>query len=134
MSKLKYFLSKGYLLEIATGTKYEIAYLVISGLLVLGVITYRIFLRIKGNRAEAMRSFDKIWFWGYLTLGLSGLFIWFSRNQALPIFSVRLLSLLWIAAVIISTAFIAYYFKTKIPKVLDKYYETKRKAKYLKRG
>jgi hypothetical protein len=80
-----------------------------------------------------MRGFDSVWFWGYLSIGLVGLFIWFSRTQALPLFSTRLISYLWVLSTIIFTIGLVVYFKKEIPKQIVKYTEQKRKAKYLKK-
>jgi hypothetical protein len=130
---LKSYFSWDFLYSPVSGSSYEKLYLFLSVFIIALTICYRIYLLIKGDRPAVLKRFDTIWFWGYLTLGLVGLFIWFSRTQALPLFSTRLISYLWVLAIIFFTIGLAVYFKKEIPKQIVKYTEQKRKAKYLKK-
>jgi len=127
------YLSNSYMLGVNTATKYELFYLVASGLLISFAGIFRLFIFIKGNRPKAYKTFDSFTFWGLLSLGIFGLFIYFSRTQELPIFSTRLISYLWIIGLVGYVGGLVYYLKKKLPSKVEKYYESKRKAKYLKR-
>lgn len=126
-----YFNSK-YLLEAVSGTNYEKYYLYVSLTVLVSVILFRIYISIKKNRPDAYRFFDKLWFWSYLSLGLFGVFIWFSRSQLLPLFSTRLVSYAWILSNLGLLGYLVYYFLKIIPGKLTTFYEKKRKSKYLK--
>jgi hypothetical protein len=129
----KYYFSWDFLYSPVSGSSYEKIYLFLSVFIITLVICYRLFLFIRGNRPLVYKKFDSIWFWGYLALGLSGLFIWFSRTQALPFFSTRLVSYLWILLLLVFSAWVIFYLKKEIPQKIVKYTEQKRKAKYLKK-
>jgi hypothetical protein len=119
------------LIETVSGTKYEVAYLYLPIALILGIISYRIFLYIKSGRPEVYKPFDRYWFWGYFTLALVGLVIWFARSQSLPLISTRLVSYTWLLSLLVYACFLAFYFLRIIPQKLTTYYETQRKKKYL---
>ncbi len=104
----------------------------LSVFILFAIIGYKIYLKIKGDRPKVYKKFDRIWFWGYLTTGVIGLFVWFSRTQNLPIFSTRFISYSFLLIFILFTAYLIYLFTEKTPKELNKYYEKKRKEKYLK--
>lgn len=132
MNRIKIFFSNDYLFTATTNTKFELFYLYFSIFILLMVIGYKMYLKFKGSRAKFYKKFDRMWFWGYLTLGISGLFIWFSRTQNLPMFSTRFVSYTYLLLVIFFTLYIVYLFSTKAPQELNIYYEKKRKEKYFK--
>lgn len=132
MNNFGVYFSSEYLLSIATGAKFEPFYLYFSCAIILVVLAVKIFFILRKNRIKAYKKFDSICFWGYLTEGILGLFIWFSRIQALTIFSTRLFSYLWLLSILSLTGYLAYYYLRVIPLEIDKHYEKKRKDKYLK--
>lgn len=132
IDKLKIFFSKDYLFSVSSGTKFENVYLYLAVFLILMAIGFIIFVRAKSSRMKIAKGFNKVWFWGYLTIGVIGLFIWFSRTQGLSIFSTRFVSYNWLLLIIIFSGYLTFLFKTKVPKEVSKYYEKKRKEKYLR--
>lgn len=126
------YISQNYLLTVISGSKFENYYLYFSIGLISLLITYRLFLFFRGNRPPIYKKFDVYWFWGYQALGISGIFIWFSRKESLPIFSTRIISYLWMMLIFGYTGFLIYYYIKKIPAKLVDFYEKKRKSKYLK--
>ena len=131
MNSLKTYLSTNYLASPVSGTKWELFYLIFACLIIFGAIGYRIFLRFKGSRPKAFKSFDKLWFWGAILFGLFGLFIYFSRTQGLPVFSTRMISYLWVLSVLAYSTFLIFNYRISIPEKLHNYYEGKRKSKYI---
>ena len=125
------YFSSDYLWTPTSGAKFEKYYLIVSLVILALAIFYRIYIFVRGNRPTVLKSFDRYLFWGYLSFGITGLFIWFSRSQTLPMFSTRLISYLWIASGIAYTIFLAFYWHKKVPQKLSKFYENKRKSKYL---
>lgn len=125
------YFSSDYLWTPASGAKFEKYYLAVSLAILALAIFYRIYIFVRGNRPEVLKSFDRYFFWGYLTFGLLGLFVYFSRTQSLPIFSTRAISWFWILCVITHTIFLAFYWRKQVPQKLAKFYENKRKSKYL---
>lgn len=125
------YLSNNYLLGVVSGTRFEAYYLYVSAAIVSLAILFRLFIYVKGGRAKAYYRFDRLWFYGYSLFGLFGLFIWFSRTQALSIFSTRIVSYLWLISLLGYTIYLIYYLVRIMPEKLVKYYEKKRKKKYL---
>lgn len=134
MQKLNYFFSKAYLFTTIQSSKYESLYLYLSLLLILAPIAIKIFLRVtkKNHPKEIYKTLDSLWFWISFSLGLAGLFVWFSRTQLLPIFSTRFISYLWILLIFVGAGAIFYYYKKNIPGLIEKYYKTTRKKRYLR--
>lgn len=128
---LRYYLSNDYLWTSTTGSKFEKYYLFSSLVILALAIGYRIYIFARGNRPEALRTFDRYFFCGCLTIGLLGLLIWFSRSQLLPVFSTRAISYLWIIGGLAYSVFLALYWRKKVPQKLARFYENKRKSKYL---
>jgi hypothetical protein len=128
------YLTKGYLLNPVTETRFDLIYLTLSITLIIAPVILRILIKFKfKNRPKKVyQFFDKLWFWTSLSLGFIGLFIWFSRTQSLPIFGTRLASYIFLIAIPISAGLIFWYFKAKIPQKLVTHYEKSRKKKYLK--
>jgi len=120
-----------YLLAVPAVSRYEVYYLYLSVFITTVVLFLKLLFR-KGKRSEAFRSFDKFWFWGYLAIGLSGLFIWFSRNQQLPTFGTRIVSYLWLGIVLVYAVFLLFYYLRFVTKAIESYHEKKRKERYLK--
>lgn len=129
--KVRYYLSQDYLWTSTTGAKFEKYYLFASTFLLVIAVIYRIFIFIRGNRPEVLKSFDRYVFWGLLCNSILGLFICFSRMQSLPIFSYRAISWAWVIGTIAYFIFLIIYWYKKVPQKLSKFYENKRKSKYL---
>lgn len=125
------YVTSGYLLEVASGTKYESFYLYFPIALVVGMVAWRIFLGVKGGRPVVFKRFDALWFWGYLSFALIGLLIYFSRTQGLPVLSTRLVSYIWLITILGYTGYLCFYLLKIIPGKLGDYYEKQRKKKYL---
>jgi hypothetical protein len=131
MNSIKGYLTTDYLFSPVSGSKLELFYLIVPAVLLLGAIGYRIYLMIRGNRSEAYRSFDRMWFWGSIIFGLFGLFLYFSRTQALPTFSTRTVSYLWLLSLLGYGTYLIFYFRSTVPDKLHDFYSKKRKSKYL---
>lgn len=125
------FFNPNYIFSAASGTTYEPWYLYLSLALIISPILFYAFFKFS-KRIAAYKAFDRYLIWGYLTLGLIGLFFWFSRNQGLPTFSIRLFSYLWLISIVGYDFFLLYYYKKRIPASITKHYEKTRKEKYLK--
>lgn len=132
MNSLKIYLSPEYLLSVTTGAKFEPFYLYFSAAIIFTALAAKLFFAIKKDRIKAYKKFDSIWFWGFLAEGFVGLFIWFSRIQALNFFSTRLFSYLWLLSIFLFAGYLIYYYIKVIPLEVDKHYEKKRKDKYLR--
>lgn len=132
-SFLSTYLSLNYLWTTTTGGKYEKFYLYFPIALIVAVFVYRIILFVRGNRPAVYKAFDSYMFWGYVSLALFGLWIYFVRTQGLPIFSTRLVSYLWLLSIVLYSFFLFLYFKKNLPEKLEKYTESARKARYLKK-
>lgn len=126
------YFTTDYLFTVVTGGKYERFYLYFPLALLAITLIARAYLFIKGNRPPVLKTFDRLWFWGGIVFSFLGLFIWFSRNQSLPMFSSRIVSYAWILIMILYAGYLFYFWKKKIPAELSKYYEKKRKTKYLR--
>ncbi|MDD3481110.1 MAG: hypothetical protein PHW75_02720 [Patescibacteria group bacterium] len=125
------YLSSDYLFEIASGTTYQEYYLYVAFALIALPIILKVYFTIRNERAP-YKSFDRLWFWGYLMIGVLGLFIWFSRDQGLPLFGTRLASYAWLSTIFIYLGYLLYYYKKKVTKDVVRHYEKSRKEKYLK--
>lgn len=132
-NQINLYLNREYFLSVATSTKLQLFYLLLPLLLLLLTFGTRFYIFIRGKRPAAYRQFDFFWFWGFLSFAVIGLFIYFSRLQELPIFSTRAISYLWIFLLLTFVGFLCGYYKIIIPGEIKKYYEAKRKAKYLKK-
>jgi hypothetical protein len=128
---LNTYIKSSYLYETAAGGKYEAFYLYLSVFLLVVILAVRIYLFLKKGRAGAYKRFDQLWFWGYFSLGLAGLFIWFSRTQLLPMFSTRIVSYLWLLGILVLKGYLIFYYFRILPARVTKYYEKARKTKYL---
>ena len=131
MNSIRAYLNTDYLFKPVTGSKLELFYLIFSALLIIVAIIYRLYILFKGGRAEVYRSFDRMWFWGALVFGLFGLFLYFSRTQALPTFSTRTVSYLWLLALLGYSTYLIFYFRATVPDKLHDFYAKKRKSKYM---
>jgi len=132
MNRIKMIFSPDYFLAVPKVSTFEIYYLYLSLFIIVSVIFCKFFFVVK-KRSSVYKKFDKRWFWGYLDLGMLGVFLWFSRNQELPIFGTRLASYLWLLVLFLYLGYLLYYFKKKAKPAIIKYQEKKRKEKYLKR-
>jgi hypothetical protein len=132
MNKLRTFLNPDYVFAVPQDSTYEVYFLYISILVILVVLFLKIFFRFK-KRSSVYSGFDRLWFWGYFILGLTGVFLWFSRNQQLPTFGTRFATYLWLNSLWIYALFIFYYYKKYVTKAVISHHEKKRKEKYLKR-
>jgi hypothetical protein len=79
------------------------------------------------------KSFDVQWFWGYFSLGLVGLFVYFSRDQRLPIFGTRIASYLFLTTTMFFSVYLFVYFQKVTKKHIARFVDKERKNKYLKR-
>ena len=131
MNSIRQYLTADYLLAPVSGSKLELFYLILPVVIILGALMYRLYLFITGGRSEVYRSFDRMWFWGALSFGIFGLFVYFSRTQALPTFSTRTVSYLWLLTLLGYFTYLIFYFRTTIPDKLHDFYDKKRKSKYL---
>ena len=131
MNSLKIYFSTNYLFTPVSGSKLELFYLIFSSTLIISAVIYRIYLFFKGGRSEVYRTFDRLWFWGALAFGLFGLFLYFSRTQALPTFSMRSVSYLWLLSLLGYATYLIFYFRSTVPDKLHDFYDKKRKSKYL---
>lgn len=131
MSRFLGIFNPEYLLAVPTLSKYEAYYLYLSIFILVVSLSLKLFFKIK-KRSEAFRDFDRFWFWGYLAIGLSGLFIWFSRSQQLPTFGTRLISYLWLGVVLVYALFLLFYYLKFVTKAIESYHEKKRKERYLR--
>lgn len=134
MQKISFFFSKEYLFATIQNSRFENLYLYLSLLLIVAPIILKIALAIwfKGRPKKIYKTFDSIWFWGFWTLGILGLFVWFSRTQLLPIFSTRFVSYLWLLLISVMAIWLFIYYKKRIPNLSEKYYKAARKKRYLK--
>lgn len=132
MNRIKSFFSSEYLLAVPQDSVYEIYFLYLSFLILITVIGAKIYFKFN-KRSEAYLDFDKRWFWGYLAIGLTGVFFWFTRNQKLPTFGTRIVSYLWLVSALLYSFYIYYYYQTKTKRNVLDFNEKKRKEKYLKR-
>lgn len=126
------YFKSDYLLRVAPETRFEPYFLFIALALIMIVITLKFLFKIKG-RSVAYKNFDRLWFWGYFTLSIIGLFLWFSRNQGLPFFGTRLVSYLWIISLFFFVVFLFLYFHKRTKKEIMAHLDRKRKEKYLKK-
>lgn len=131
MNRTNTYFSSQYLLSVATGSKFEFLYLSVSIFMIVLVVLAKLAIVFKKKRIKAYKSFDNIWFWGYFTQGLAGLFIWFSRTESLAFFSSRLVSYFWIILNFVLAGYLIYYYKNILPQKIEKHFEKSRKEKYL---
>lgn len=131
MSKLQSLFSTEYLLAVPETSKYEAYFLYLSLLVVVVALVLKIYFVLK-KRSKAFQSFDRLWFWGYLTIGFLGLFVWFSRNQQLPMLGARIISYFWFNTIWLYGLFLLYYYKKHAKRMATAHYEKARKEKYLK--
>lgn len=109
------------------GKLYLVFYLAVIFLAVGSIFFFR--YRLKKNAVT--RSFIKKVFWGNLVLGLVGLFLIFSRDQDLPIFSMRVLGFLNIALFISYNIYLFVHFKRILTKKLFEEKNRERIEKWL---
>lgn len=133
MNKIKYFFSPEYLFATNSQTKFQLVYLLISLGMIVVVIVARIALARGKETPKVLKGFYKLWTWGYILIGITGLFVWFSRTQALPVFSTRIISYIWILILVAFSGYVLWYGRTQLERGLTKYHEQQRKAKYLKK-
>jgi hypothetical protein len=131
MMNFKSLLTSGYWLNTNSGTKYEVAYLAFACLVVLLAFGFRLYIFIKKNRVPLLKKYDRIWVWGGVTFALWFLFIWFSRTQALPIFSTRVIMVISLLVFFSSAGWFFFYSKKKAKALTKEFYTAKRKQKYL---
>lgn len=133
MNKLfNVYFKSDYLLRVAPETKYEPYFLYSAITVMILAIGIKLFFKFRG-RSKAYVSFDRLWFWGYIVLSVVGLFVWFSRNQGLPIFGTRLASYLWLKSLFIYGVVLYFYYIKKARKDVLAHFNKERKAKYLKK-
>lgn len=132
MNRLSSFFNPDYLFATPTESTYEPYYLYLALFILILVLGLRVFFRFS-SRSKVYLGFDRRWFYGYLALALSGVFLWFSRNQQLPTFGTRIFSYIWIALIFGYSFYLFFYYKKTLTKKLISYHEKKRKEKYLKR-
>lgn len=125
-------LSAEYLLGISSNMTFQRGLLALALMVMLLPIFLKVFLVIK-KRSKAYQKFDRLWFWGLLTLGLVGTFVWFSVTQGLPTLGSRMVVYLWGLITAGYGIFIFIYYKKVVVSDVAKFYEKKRKEKYLKR-
>ncbi|MDD3679158.1 MAG: hypothetical protein PHT36_02865 [Patescibacteria group bacterium] len=133
MNKIVSFFDPKYLMAVPVESSFHFLFLTLPAVAVLSPVLLKIFFRFFKKRHGGYEEFDKLWFWGYETIGLIGLFIFFSRDQRLPIFGTRIASYLVIIAMLIFSSFLFFYFRKFTKKEISYYLEKKRKEKYLKR-
>lgn len=131
MSNISKIFTWAHLIGNPESPLYGSGLLYISLVLVLLPVIIFIYLRFRG-RPESYRKFDQLWTWGFFSIGLLGLFEWFSVDQALPTFGTRLAVYLWTLFLIGLSVYVIFYFYTKTVKEIAAFHEKKRKEKYLK--
>jgi amino acid transporter len=129
-SFLTKFFNWDYLSEIPVGALYETYFLYLVILTAAIPIAIKIFFKIQ-KRSKAYQKFDRQWLWGYISLALVGLFIWFSITQQLPTFGSRLMVYIWIFALILFKIYLLIYYRRVVVGEVKNYHEKKRKEKYL---
>jgi hypothetical protein len=128
------YLARDYLFMPVTETRFDLLYLALALLLISAPIILRIIIKIKfkDRPKKVYATFDRLWFWLSFSLGLFGLFIYFSRIQGLPFFGTRFASYLFLFLILAAKLGITFYYKMYIPKKLKRYHELARKKRYLK--
>lgn len=130
---IKNYLNYDYLFGVSFPTSYDIYLLYLSFAFIVIPLALRLFFYLKKKRPNIFKSFDKYWFWGYLLFGIAGLFVWFSRDQGLSLFSSRIVLYIWTLGASFYAIILAYWYYFRLPKKIEGYYEEKRKSKYLKK-
>lgn len=126
----KIYLNKEYLFGIPTDAKYLKYFLVFYISVIVCGIVVSIYFK-KKNRSKIIRSFAKKFFWWNATLGLIGLFIVFSRNQGLPLFSTRIINYILIISIFLINLYLIFIDKHKFFAQFYKEKAKERKEKWI---
>ncbi len=116
---------------IATGFVFWMMLAVMLGLIVLGiavVVARNVFEKKSlGNFSRKISSFG-------VSMGLTGLVLFFFRQQSAPVLGWRIWFLIWGAAFVIWVAMILRYFFKRVPQIKAENAERRQKEKYLPQG
>ena len=132
MSILDRLSDQHYLLSTNEEFKYWYVYLPFFGLFVFLAFLVSMLLK-KQDNYKAKKSFERQFFWTYLTFGILGLVSIFARYQSLPIFGSRVMTFSILILFLIVNVWLVYYYRTKTKKELLKFENKKRKEKWLKK-
>ena len=113
---------------IATGFVYWVMLLVLIGLVALGVaasVARKAFEeKSLGNLAQKINNLG-------VAMGLSGLVLFFFRQQSAPILGWRIWFLVWVVVLVIWIAMILRYYFKRVPQIRAEHAERQQKEKYL---
>ena len=123
---IRYIFSREYLLTRPhQESKYLYVWLIFYVLLLGSAVFFRIYFA-KAYKSEAYSSFAKKLFWGNLLFAIIGLFLAFSNQQLLPIFSFPIMNILLLISLF---SFNIYLYIHKKKAVTKKYIEESHKKR-----
>lgn len=126
------YLNWDYLYGVSENVWFQEYLLYVAIFVILVPVIVAIFFKLR-KRSKAYKNFDKKFFWGFLILGLLGLFVWFSVSQSLTTLGSRITVFLWLSSIAIYKTYLYIYFRKVTVKEVTNFHEKKRKDKYLKR-
>lgn len=131
LNKLKSKFTSDFLLSPLGNTKFDNWYLVFGIMLFVAPFVLKIYLKTNPRPRAVYGTVDRVWFWGFLTSAVLTVFVWFARVQRLPLFGTRLASYLVLLIMLPVGLYVLWFYKKRLPALLNKHYEVTRKKKYI---